>query len=158
MVVPPIPPDSQPMLTCPLTSIPRVSLPTPIPSDSQTKKPHVQKDRGSPCSPRVFPTLTPTLQYTDFPPRVTHLWSTNPIYHHTHPHAHIPPTDDDAVSHQTRPDQGLSNLAYDDLYPSAASLRIFSNYFITKQALPVYGPKSGKTMEHLQIFCHPQFK
>ena len=55
-VVPPTPPTFPPNMTCNITSIPHVSLPTTTPSSEPTKQSHVRTYRALPRSPREVPT------------------------------------------------------------------------------------------------------
>ena len=125
MVVPSTPPTSPPIMTCHLTSIPRVSLPTPTPFAAPTNEPRVQTDREFSSSPIVVSSLAPTSHHTSCHTRLTHPNYSDPIAHRTQSRSPIPPPDDGPVSHQTRYGQGLSNLDDAELSPSAASRRQF---------------------------------
>ena len=81
-----------------------------------------------------------------------------PIAHRNRSCAPIPPPDNKPVSQQMLYVQGLANLSDAVLYSSAASCHRLSNSSISKWALPVYGPESGKALENRQLFIRLRFK
>ena len=66
-VAPPAPPTSPPMMTCTITSVPRIPLSAPTPSVASTKTPYTQTVRVAHRAPRVVPNTAPTIQPTATP-------------------------------------------------------------------------------------------
>ena len=146
---------------------PRANVPTKLPYSqivcTTSRTPRVlptmpPTTQPNACSPSMEPTpktpgMSTTAQTTVHYPRVvptpnTPLRSYNPISHCTRSRSskplHITPPDEKSIYCRARSIQDLAKLTNAELFSSAALCRWFSTSFITKWALTVYDPESGK--------------